>query len=240
MPLYCGIAVYGSSLSFEGSSARDWSQPGFPFSQSPGYWICCGWAVQLSLCLQTMCKLDRVFWALMEEGGAARAHFHTWWALRNLALPDHLSTMNNYKYVDFFHVSNSGNYKLFFVALSKIYARDGRTAGMQMLKEELRKAGYSDIADEVDRRIDPHEPLVRKVLNIRNKSISHNQADLPREQVYQINGVTPNEIRNLIDITCETINFVSNALGKSNVISGPERHERAVLKMLETLDRGQT
>lgn len=187
-----------------------------------------------------MCELDRVFWALMEEGGAARAHFHTWWALRNLALPDHLPTMNNYEYVDFFHISNSGNYKLFFVALSKIYDRDGRTAGISMLKEELRKAGHADVADEVARRIDPHEPLVRKVLTIRNQSISHNQADIPREKVYQINGVTPNEIRALIDVTCETINYVSNALGKSNVISGPERHEKAVLKMLEALGRGQT
>jgi len=138
-----------------------------------------------------MNDLDRVFYALMEEGSAARAHFHTWWALRNLALPDHLSTMNNYEYVDFFHISNSGNYNLFFVSLSKIYDRDDRTAGISMLKEELREAGYSDIADEVARRIDPHESLVRKILNIRNKSISHNQADLPRERVYQINGVTP-------------------------------------------------
>lgn len=187
-----------------------------------------------------MCELDRVFWALMEEGSAARAHFHTWWALRNLALPDHLPTMNNYEYVDFFHVSNSGSYKLFFLALSKIYDRDERTAGISMLKKELRNAGHADVADEVAKRIDPHEPLVRKVLNIRNKSISHNQADIPREKIYQINDVTPNEIRALIDVTCETINYVSNTLGKSNVISGPERHENAVLKMLEALGRGQT
>ena len=187
-----------------------------------------------------MNDLDRVFYAIMEEGSAARAHFHTWWALRNLALPDHLSTMNNYEYVDFFHISNSGNYNLFFVSLSKIYDRDDRTAGISMLKEELRKAGRSDIADEVARRIDPHESLVRKVLNIRNKSISHNQADLPRERVYQINGVTPNEIRGLIDVTCEAINYVSNELGKPSVISDPGRHEKAVLKMLETLGRGKT
>ena len=185
-------------------------------------------------------ELNRVFWALMEEGSATRAHFHTWWALRNLALPDHLDTMNNYEYVDFFHVSNSGNYKLFFVALSKIYDRDNRTAGISKLKEELSKAGHSDVADEVSRRVGAHKKLIRKVLNIRNQSISHNQADMPRVKVYKINDVTPDEIRELIDVTCETINYVSNALGQSNFISGPERYEKAVLKMLETLDRGQT
>jgi hypothetical protein len=176
----------------------------------------------------------------MEEAGAARAHFHTWWALRNLALPDHLAPMNNHEYVDFFHVSNSGNYKLFFVALSKIYDRDDRTAGISKLKEELIKVDHSDVADEVTKRVGAHEQLVRKILNIRNKSISHNQADIPREKVYKINDVTPDEIRELIDVTCETINYVSKALGKSNVISGPERYERAVLNMLEALGRGQT
>ena len=61
---------------------------------------------------------------LSDEGGAARAHFHTWWALRNLALPDFYETMSDYTYVDFFHASNAGHYKLFFLALSKIFARE--------------------------------------------------------------------------------------------------------------------
>ena len=75
---------------------------------------------------------------LIEEGIAARAHFQVWWALRNLALPRLLPAMNDLNYVDFFHASNSGHYKLFFIALSKIFDRDDRVAGIRELKKALR------------------------------------------------------------------------------------------------------
>lgn len=73
---------------------------------------------------------------LIEEGMAARAHFQVWWTLRNLALPQYLSTMNNLDYVDFFHASNSGHYKLFFISLSKIFDRDDRVSGVKALRED--------------------------------------------------------------------------------------------------------
>lgn len=187
-----------------------------------------------------MNDLDRILWSLMEEATAARAHFHTWWALRNLALPEYLETMNNHEYVDFFHVSNSGHYKLFFVALSKIYDRDSRASGVSKLKDELEQAGWSVVAREVGSRLAAVLPLVRKVLGIRNKTIGHNETGIPRERVYKINAVTPDEIRQVIDVTCATINYVAEEVGLSNRISGPERYEKAVLNMLEVLERRQT
>jgi len=187
-----------------------------------------------------MTELDRVLGTLIEEGTAARAHFHTWWALKNIAMPDHFTTMNNFNYVDFFHVSNSGNYKLIFVALSKIYDRDSRAAGICKLKDELNKAEHGGIADEVAKRVDAHQHLIQKILKIRNKSISHNEADITRKEVYMNNELTPDNIRELIDVTCETINYVSRELGISSITSDPERYEKAVHNLLETLAKGQT
>ena len=84
-----------------------------------------------------MDDLDKVIRDLIDEGIAAKAHFQTWWALRNVALPTYYETMNHYEYVDFFHASNSGHYKLISISLSKIFDPDAKTSGIRSLKNAL-------------------------------------------------------------------------------------------------------
>ena len=82
-----------------------------------------------------MPALNKIVTDLIEEGIASKAHFQTWWALRSLALPDYLDTMNDLEYVDFFHASNSGHYKLIFVTLSKIYDIDPKTSQVNSIEK---------------------------------------------------------------------------------------------------------
>lgn len=176
---------------------------------------------------------------LIEECIAARAHFQVWWALRNLALPEYLPTMNDLTYVDFFHASNSGHYKLFFLALSKIFDRDSRVAGISELKKTLRSEGQGGVALRVARELKPIEPLVKRVMSIRNKTIVHNEHSMPRTKVYKINGITPNQLRQVIDTVCAAINGVARDQGITNRIFESDRLESATLRMLETLARGR-
>lgn len=186
-----------------------------------------------------MPTLMDVFWRVFEESGTARAHFHTWWALRNLALPDFYNTMNDKKYVDFFQAANSGNFKLIFISLAKIFDRDTRVTGFRLLKQRLASERYIDLPLIIDKNLDLHKTTIDKVLKVRHESVAHSQADLPREKVYGAAGITANEIRALIDATCETVNYVANAIGVSNVISNGKRHEKAVIEMLKTLEKGR-
>jgi len=187
-----------------------------------------------------MSEVHKVLDALMEEGGAARVHFYTWWALRNVALPEFYDAMNNLAHVDFFHASNSGHYKLFFLSLSKIFDRDSRVSGISRLKDALRDEGHPQLADELQAKLIPMESAVTRVMSIRNKTIVHNERALPREKVYEINGITPDEVRELIDSICEALNSVADGLGLSNRISKGDRHERATIAMLTTLRKGET
>lgn len=177
---------------------------------------------------------------LIEEAGAARAHFHTWWALRNRALPDFYEAMSDYTYVDFFHASNTGHYKLFFLSLSKIFDRDTRVSGISHLNEALQKDGYQQLAVDLENRLVPLQSLVVRVMNIRSRAIVHNDRTLAREEVYEVNGITPDEIRGLINSTCEILNSVARGLGITNVISEGERFEKATLSMLKRLRDGKT
>ena len=187
-----------------------------------------------------MNEITKIITDLIDEGIAANAHFQTWWALRNLALPKYLNAMNNLEYVDFFHVSNSGHYKLIFISLSKIYDIDPRTSGIRSLKKELRKVGNIKMAEHVEKELDPCTALVTKLSNIRNQTIGHNQISLERKEAYNRNGVTPDEIKELIDKTCTVINVVARDIGISNTIGDSDRFEKATLKLLEVLDAKKT
>jgi hypothetical protein len=184
-----------------------------------------------------MSEARTILFQLMGEGSAARGHFQIWWALRHLAIPKYLPTMDDSSYVDFFLASNAGHFNLFFLALSKIFDRDSRVAGISNLKEALCNEGHSQLAHNFEKSIEPLHPLVARVMTIRNKTIVHNDRELPREKVYDLNGVSPNEIRSLIDSTCTAINKVAHGLGITNIIFDDDRLERATLAMLERLAR---
>ena len=53
--------------------------------------------------------------------------------------------MNELSYVEFFHASNSGHYKLFFISLAKVFDRDNRVAGIKELRKALRAEGRADL-----------------------------------------------------------------------------------------------
>jgi hypothetical protein len=185
-----------------------------------------------------MSDARKITGVLIEEGSAARGHFQVWWALRNLAIPKYLPTMDDH--ADFFLASSAAHFKSFFVALSKIFDRDTRVSGVSHLKEALREEGHSKVAETFENTIAPLATLVQRIMNIRNKTIAHNERALPRDKVYEIYGSTPNEIRSLIDSTCSAINNVAQALEITNSIFEDDRLERATLEMLEQLAEKNT
>ena len=187
-----------------------------------------------------MNELFSVITSIIEDCKAANAHFQVWWVLRSLALPDYYDTMNEHRYVDFFHASNSGHYKLFYIALSKIYDRNERAVGIRELKKKLIESDYIDLAQYIDKELTPNTDLVKKIKTIRNQSIAHNQVGLSRTEVYKSNEITPNQIKAIIDKTIDVINTVSEDIGVNNLIFNNDRLERATFEMLKTLEKGRT
>ena len=186
-----------------------------------------------------MATASEITHRLIEEGIKARAHFQIWWALRNLALPKYRATMSDFAYVDFFHAANSGHYVLYFLALAKIFDRDPRVAGIAELKRALRAEGKATVAIRIARELKPFGPHVKRVMGIRNRSVVHNEHAIARNKVYQINGITPNQLRDLIDAACSSINGAARELDITNRIFESARAESATLNMLKALERGR-
>jgi len=176
---------------------------------------------------------------LLEDCAAARAHFEAWWTLRNIAIPEFLVTMDELEYVDFFVATNAAHYKCFFIALGRIFDRDDRAAGVRELKKALRAEDSGDVADYIEGSFAPHEALIVKIMAIRNKAVAHIERALGREKVHDIFGITPDDIRLVINTACDTINETLHRLGDSVGVSDGERMQEATLHMLRKLRGAQ-
>ena len=170
-----------------------------------------------------------------EEASAARAFFHTWNAL-NLARGDSrlLAAINDYRHVDFFLVSLSGNFRLFFLSLGRIFDKRRGAVSLRLLEKRLAQNDCSEMADLIGRVYTDHRDAIERIRKIRNKSIAHMEP-ASMEAVLKNATITPNQVDALIDAVCNVLNKVLEELGYPDRISGGERNQRAVQSLLESL-----
>ena len=163
----------------------------------------------------------------------AVAYFHTWRGIRGLGSMDQEAITAYSKYPDFFNACRSGFLALTFVSLGKLFDLSG--FGLQKLGKALYKQGLTKEANIV-KSIEPsNQDLVGRIRAIRNKSVSHNQPGMSRDDVHNAYGVTPNEIRGLVEEVRTALNEVGRGMGFPNAISDGSRQERAVNEVLRQL-----
>lgn len=175
---------------------------------------------------------------LIEEGGKARAHFQVWWVLRSVALPSYYEVMNNYAHSDFFRAANSGHFTLFILSAAKLFDPDQTAVSISTLRRALRAEGRVETAMRVARSLSSHRQTIERLRRIRNQAIAHNDFGAGVNEVFKQNGVTPDEVRLLIDIACDAIRDAAHDLGITSTIFEGDRFERATLNMLEALEKG--
>ena len=173
------------------------------------------------------------------EVSAATAYFHTWWGLTNTSLLDHYATMSDYRHVDFFHTAHAGFLALTFVSLAKLFDSDGRALGIRNIRTLLTESGFGTEAAELEDCFKPYSDLVRRILQIRNRSEAHNEAELSRDDVYRLYGVAPDEIRELITAVRNGMNSLASKFQVPTRISDGQRNENAVSALMEMLQRGR-
>ena len=175
---------------------------------------------------------------LVDECVSAKAHYQIWWALGNRALPKYHQTMSEFSHVDFFHAASPGHFTLYLLSIAKIFDRDDRVAGVKALRESLRAEGRGALANRVASELKSQAPLVTRVMRIRNRLLAHNDHSTTADELFRINGVTPNDLRDLIDAVSRILNEVARELGLSERVFDSKRYESATLSMLETLKFG--
>src|SRR5690606_19858252 len=120
---------------------------------------------------------------------------------------------------------------------------DSRAASFRNLKTALEAKGRNELAARVTDRLAPFSLLVSSALTIRSKLIAHKEIGVTSEDVHKTNGVVPNEIGQLLKVSCELINELDAELfgdNGSRRASVTDRFERATFSLLEVLRNGRS
>jgi len=181
---------------------------------------------------------------IADSVNAAQAHYQIWFTLRGQgkALPEYYDDMDDFRYVDFFHASNAGHYKLMYIELGCLFDSDTRAASMRNLKVKLAHAGLDELVNKISIALKDYEQLVSNILTIRSRLIAHKEIDVLSEEVHAKNGIIPNEVGKLIGICCALINELNEKLfhDQQPLACETYRFEQATFELLEVLRKGRS
>ena len=192
---------------------------------------------------QEMNEVRELLSRMADSVNSARAHYQIWFTLRGegKALPEYYQDMNDYRYVDFFHASNAGHYKLMFIELGCLFDADTRAASMRNLKGALIACGRKDIAKGIDEVLSGYNELVSGILTIRSKLMAHKDIGARSEDIHAQSNIVPNELKKLIDVCSALISQINGELfGVGYTLAAvTDRFERATFELLKVLKNGR-
>lgn len=191
-----------------------------------------------------MDELKELLKRIADSVNAAQAHYQIWFTLRGQgkALPEYYNDMGDYRYVDFFHASNSGHYKLMYIELGCLFDPDTRAASIRNLKGKLADAGLDELVNEIDIALKDYGQLVSNILTIRSKLIAHKEIGALSKEVHAQHSVIPNKVGQLIEVCCSLINELNEKLfqDRQPLAGETDRFERATYELLEALRKGRS
>ena len=169
----------------------------------------------------------------MGEASDARANFRVWRTLDvSKGEKKRQNAMNDWTYVDFFHVAIWGAQRLTFLSLGKIFDKSGRALKLRDLGSNLNDAKLSN---DVDTLYNEHSAVIKKVERIRNESIAHNDQNSDERSLFEEVGITPNEMEYLIEDVCRILNAAARRESFPNLIPDDLRFKNAVYCLLDKL-----
>lgn len=187
-------------------------------------------------------ELKECFDKVVNSYTGAVAAYQIWFTLRGAgkAIDTYLDDMNDYNHVDFFHATNSGNYKLMFIKTASLFDPDDRAASIRSLKTLLNNENLSQFSDLLDAKLAKYGKLVSNILTVRSKIIAHKDIGTKPSGLHKKHGIKPVEIKELLSDCNEALREIelyltSNSSGSH--IFTTTRFEDATFSLLETIRR---
>jgi len=148
--------------------------------------------------------------------------------------PLYVQTMNSYS--PFFQTSLHAHFVALLVALYRLYEKRTDTFNIPFVLRTLkeRKALPEDTLESLDRIYEKAKPLWVKVNILRNKAFGHRSSAHTVEGVFKKAGITPNQLRELAELTKELLNELTQAWDKSTYLFDLDARE-ATFRLLQDL-----
>lgn len=154
--------------------------------------------------------------ALRHGVSNACLNYDIWWVYKSKTYrPMYVGTMN--RYLEFFSTSLHAHFVALLVALYPLYETRRDTFNIPRLLKLLAKedAISAHTLDNATRLYDEAKPPWLKVCILRNEVFAHFSELSSVEQVFKDAGVTPNELKRLLELTKRLLNTVTRALDGS-------------------------
>lgn len=146
----------------------------------------------------------------------AGLNYEIWWTYKEKeSRKMHVSAMN--EYTVFFQTSIHAHFVALLVALYRLYETRTDTVNIPGLIKLLKDHNgiSSDTLDKVETMYDEVKPLWIKVSVLRNSAFGHLSNKFSISEVFIKAGVTPDELRDVIEKTKELLNEITHEWDKS-------------------------
>lgn len=159
-----------------------------------------------------MSEVDRYIEELRDTVRVAWLNYEIWWVYKSSdTRPEYVETMN--RYTLFFQTSIHAHFVALLVAFYRLYETRNDTYNIPTFLKLLR--GHGSIPDakiqELDTLYAEAKPLWVKVNILRNKAFGHRSKAHTVSEVFKEAGVTPNDLRDLAEVTKKLLNAATLA-----------------------------
>jgi hypothetical protein len=156
------------------------------------------------------------FEALRHAVGVASVNHDIWWVYKSREhRPKYVSTMN--RYLGFFDTSVHAHFVAMVVALYHLYETRRDTFNVPRLLKIVQKESRLPTATlgRVMSLFNEAKPIWVKVGILRNKAFAHRSDSLTVAEIFKEAGITPDELKHLIERTKKLLNVVTRAVDGS-------------------------
>jgi len=158
-------------------------------------------------------NLDPHIAALRHSASVASLNYDIWWAYKSKEhRPIYVATMN--RYPGFFETSIYAHFVALLVALYPMYETRRDTFNIPRLLKVLDKEGH--VPDKVLAKANAihaeAKPLWVRVGVLRNNAFGHRSDSKTVKEAFKEAGITPDQLKKLIELTKRLLNTISLAL----------------------------
>lgn len=156
------------------------------------------------------------FEALRHSANVASLNYDIWWVYKSKeSRPAYVDTMN--RYLGFFDTSIHAHFVALLVALYPMYETRSDTFNIPRLLKVLDKECQisANALAKAHATYAEAKPLWVKVGVLRNNAFGHRSDSKTIEEIFKQAGITPSQLKKLIELTKRLLNTISRALDGS-------------------------
>jgi hypothetical protein len=153
--------------------------------------------------------IDRHIRSLQDTATVAGLNFEIWWVYKSQdTRPKYTDSMN--RYLGFFQASIHAHFVANVIALYRLYENRRDSINLNRLLRALPTEKHSKLPPDFDGRMARAKEIWKKISVVRNNCFGHLSGEGSVSESFKRASLTPNEMRELMELTKGVLNDVTH------------------------------